>query len=189
MREMRREEVRGKIINAAMKIFSRYGYSKAPVHLIAHEAGISKGLVFWYFDSKDKLIREVSIRTLPIDIINICLGKNVNGEDLLRCIACEYINKYSNQLMRQLLLHTLAIGSIYPEIRNLINTLCNDMLRKVSKKVFGDLSNESYIKTRMFFGSLLCYTMTLPKDIGKNEYINTIIANLLKTSCEENDID
>lgn len=179
MRETRYEEVREKIINAAMKVFSIHGYSKAPVHLIAHEANVSKGLVFWYFDSKDKLIKEVSIRVLPIDIINSCLEKNVMGKDLLYCIASKYLDKYSDQLMRQLLLHTMAIANIYPEIGGKVNILCNDMLKKVSEKVFGNISNESYVKIRMFFGSLLCYTTRPPEDFHKDEYINIIIKNIL----------
>ena len=41
-----KEIIKERIILAAMKVFSRIGFFKAPVHLIAEEAEVSKDLVF-----------------------------------------------------------------------------------------------------------------------------------------------
>ena len=41
-----------KIINAGMEYFGKYGYKKAVTDDIAARAGISKGLLFHYFDNK-----------------------------------------------------------------------------------------------------------------------------------------
>lgn len=49
------EEKQRKIINAAYKVFSTYGYKKASTNEIIEEAGISKGLLFHYFKSKKGL--------------------------------------------------------------------------------------------------------------------------------------
>ena len=48
------EGKRDRIINAAMKEFS-YGYKKASTDAIVKEAGISKGLLYHYFVSKEQL--------------------------------------------------------------------------------------------------------------------------------------
>jgi len=48
------EEKRNRIINAAMKEF-RYGYKKASTDIIVKDAGISKGLLFHYFVTKEQL--------------------------------------------------------------------------------------------------------------------------------------
>lgn len=40
------------IINAGMELFGKYGYKKAVTDDIAAKAGISKGLLFYYFDNK-----------------------------------------------------------------------------------------------------------------------------------------
>ncbi|MCL1988776.1 MAG: TetR/AcrR family transcriptional regulator [Firmicutes bacterium] len=45
------EAKRDKILNAAMKEF-RYGYKKASTDAIVRDAGISKGLLFFYFGTK-----------------------------------------------------------------------------------------------------------------------------------------
>ena len=167
--------VKEKIIESAIKIFSKYGYSNASIRMIAEEAGVSKALIFWYFNSKDELIIEICKRALPIDVFETCLSKKLDGSSLLRCLANEYLNKYNNQLMRSILIHTLAVGDMYPEIHNKLDSLCNKMLKEVAKQVFKSDSKESFIKMRMFFGSLLCCALRPPQDISKDEYVNTII--------------
>lgn len=49
------EEKREKIINSAMKEFSKNTFEKASTNKIVADAGISKGLLFHYFGSKKKL--------------------------------------------------------------------------------------------------------------------------------------
>lgn len=49
------EEKRNKIINGALHVFARYDYKKATTDEIVKCAGISKGLLFYYFGSKKGL--------------------------------------------------------------------------------------------------------------------------------------
>ena len=49
------EEKQNAIINGAMSVFARYGYKKASTDEIVIRAGISKGLLFHYFGSKQGL--------------------------------------------------------------------------------------------------------------------------------------
>ncbi len=44
-----------KIINSAIKQFSKYGYKKTSVDSIVKDAGVSKGLLFYHFKSKKEL--------------------------------------------------------------------------------------------------------------------------------------
>jgi AcrR family transcriptional regulator len=71
------EETRKRILDAAMNVFAEFGFFKAPARLIAEKAGVSKGLIFWYFKRKDDLISEIASRALPVDIIEYCLSKDV----------------------------------------------------------------------------------------------------------------
>ncbi len=50
--QMRREQ----ILTAAAQVFSKTGYSRATTKQIAAAAGISEGLVYAYFKSKDELL-------------------------------------------------------------------------------------------------------------------------------------
>lgn len=49
------EEKRNSILNAAMNVFAKYEYKKASTDEIVKKAGISKGLLFYYFESKKGL--------------------------------------------------------------------------------------------------------------------------------------
>lgn len=49
------EEKQKAVLNAAMEVFAKYDYKKASTDLIAAKAGISKGLLFYYFHNKKEL--------------------------------------------------------------------------------------------------------------------------------------
>ncbi|MBG0763851.1 MAG: helix-turn-helix transcriptional regulator [Tissierellales bacterium] len=49
------EKKKIKIINSAMEEFSKNSYDKASTNRIVEKAGISKGSLFKYFESKKKL--------------------------------------------------------------------------------------------------------------------------------------
>jgi len=53
--QQRSEETRTKIMEAAVKLFSKRGYNKASVDEICEEAGISKGAFYHHFKSKQAL--------------------------------------------------------------------------------------------------------------------------------------
>lgn len=50
------EERRNQILEAAALVFARSGFSKARMDDIAAESGLSKGTLYWYFNSKDEII-------------------------------------------------------------------------------------------------------------------------------------
>ena len=52
-------EVKGIIINAATKFFSKFGFSKTTMSEIARHTHKAKGLLYYYFNSKEELFNEV----------------------------------------------------------------------------------------------------------------------------------
>jgi AcrR family transcriptional regulator len=51
------EDRREQIIEAALRVFAQKGFDKATNKDIAHEAGITAGLIYHYFSSKEDLLR------------------------------------------------------------------------------------------------------------------------------------
>lgn len=51
------ETRRRQILDAAQKVFAERGIDKARMDDIVEESGLSKGALYWYFKSKDTLIR------------------------------------------------------------------------------------------------------------------------------------
>ncbi|VBB46452.1 putative Transcriptional regulator, TetR family [uncultured Paludibacter sp.] len=49
------------LMNAALKLFSEKGFTSTSISDIAKKAGVSKGLLYNYFESKDELVREIII--------------------------------------------------------------------------------------------------------------------------------
>lgn len=47
------------IINVAMELFSKNGYQNTSADLIIQEAKVSKGLMFYHFQTKDGLLQEI----------------------------------------------------------------------------------------------------------------------------------
>jgi len=53
------EQSRQQILMAALKCFGELGYAHTSVNRIANEAGISKGLIYHYFNSKEDLLKGI----------------------------------------------------------------------------------------------------------------------------------
>jgi len=59
-----REESRARILDAALTLFARRGYDATPVRTIATEAGVSHGLLYNHFRSKEEMLRAIFEQTM-----------------------------------------------------------------------------------------------------------------------------
>lgn len=59
-----REERKAHLIDTALKMFADEGYHSTTISKIAREAGISKGLIYNYFESKEELLSAVMGRSI-----------------------------------------------------------------------------------------------------------------------------
>lgn len=59
-----REEKKTLIMDTALEHFAREGYHKTTITHIARHAGISKGLMYNYFESKEELLNEIVNRSM-----------------------------------------------------------------------------------------------------------------------------
>jgi AcrR family transcriptional regulator len=67
-REDLSEERRGQILEAAAVVFAHSGFHDTRMDDIAAEAGVSKGTLYWYFESKDDLIQSLLDRIIAMEI-------------------------------------------------------------------------------------------------------------------------
>jgi AcrR family transcriptional regulator len=72
--EIRKEQ----ILQAATIVFARLGFYKARMDDIVEEAGLSKGAVYWYFDSKDEIITTILDRFMERSFENF---RQISQED------------------------------------------------------------------------------------------------------------
>lgn len=62
------EDRRAQIIDAAMRVFGQKGFSKATNRDVAREAGITTGLIYYYFENKGALLNAVMEERSPFQI-------------------------------------------------------------------------------------------------------------------------
>ena len=63
------EDRREQIIDAAMRVFAQKGYSNATNKDIAREAGITPGLIYYYFESKEALLYAILEARSPLKLM------------------------------------------------------------------------------------------------------------------------
>lgn len=58
--QVKKENIKEKIMNSARKEFLKHGYVKASLRVIAEKEGLTKGAVYSYFKNKDTLFYELA---------------------------------------------------------------------------------------------------------------------------------
>ena len=59
-----REATRDRLLEAAMRLFSRHGYSATPIRKIAKEAGVAQGLLYSHYRGKEDLLKALFRRSM-----------------------------------------------------------------------------------------------------------------------------
>jgi AcrR family transcriptional regulator len=119
--EFLRQESRKKILDAAMEVFARDGYKTATIGSIAKTAGISQGLLYNYFRSKEEVLRELLIGILEemmSEFEMISPDKKLIRKDMI-----EFINKSIDLVLEKPQLWKLYFSIfLQPEVLALLYT-------------------------------------------------------------------
>ena len=96
----KKELVKEKIGQVAMKCFSKYGLDKTTLDDIAKEVGLNKASLYYYYKNKEDIFLEVAIREGQ-DFLASLQAKTLvkkNTEDRVTFYLMERINYYKNIL-------------------------------------------------------------------------------------------
>jgi AcrR family transcriptional regulator len=117
-RAKRGEDRRAEIIAAAIKLFVAKGYSGTRLDEVAREAGVSKGLPYLYFDSKEELFKAVVREALlPPLIAGEARLQAHQGSvaELLRSLVHDYAD-YIREVSGGIAKLVIAEANNFPEI-------------------------------------------------------------------------
>ncbi len=64
-------EARDKILETATRLFSVQGYGSTSLSQVAKEAKVSKALIFWHFENKERLFQSALQRSLEPYFVNV----------------------------------------------------------------------------------------------------------------------
>ena len=71
----------GEILDAAERLFTRFGYRRTVMDDVASEAGVAKGTLYLYFTNKEALFRAIQARTLELGR-ELCAAAEARGGSL-----------------------------------------------------------------------------------------------------------
>lgn len=97
------EDTKAKILNSAFQLFSKNNYHAVSMTEIANGADISKGTLYWYFDSKEELFREIAVNGMDYfyNLFEEIAEENNSSEEKIReLISCvlEILVEHLNML-------------------------------------------------------------------------------------------
>lgn len=97
--EEMREKSKTAIVNAALKLFAKKGFSGTSISDISKEAGVSKGLAYNYFESKEELAKAVfmTLNDLMLELFQLLEKVDSPKEKLIKLFELTFENLKSNQ--------------------------------------------------------------------------------------------
>jgi AcrR family transcriptional regulator len=151
-----REKRKAHIRDVALEVFALEGYHGASISKIAKKAGISKGLLYNYFDSKEDVIRDI----LENGIDMMLEGLDLNKDGVLERSEMEfYINDIFDKIKANPEFWRLYFSiSLQPAIYNLIQEKINEMFTPLYRMAVNYFDNQGFEDPEgetMLFAALL----------------------------------
>ncbi|MGZ3427967.1 MAG: TetR/AcrR family transcriptional regulator [Polyangia bacterium] len=156
------EGKRGRILEAAIKVFAAEGFYNAKVSQIAHEAGVADGTIYLYFKSKDDLL--INLFEDRMEMVNANLREAIDTEStavarLRRIVKLHLELVEQNRDMAEVISVELRQSSKF--IREYSNPKFAEFLRTIAGAVVegqrtGELRTgiDPYLFARALFGAL-----------------------------------
>lgn len=124
-REKQKEARRLELIDAALAVFSRVGFAAAKMDDVADEAGVSKGTVYLYFDSKEQLFEGVvKAKMLPAfeSAAEMLIDLNAPAADRLKTFFRFFYKKVLDTDRRQIMRLIISEGPNFPHLAEFYHT-------------------------------------------------------------------
>ena len=154
------EEIRGEkrslIMDVALHLFAEEGFHSASISKISARAGISKGLMYNYFDSKEDLIREIIGEGL--DRLFVMLDPNKDGivtrTEMETFIETMFDVMKSNTRYWKLYFSLMLQTPVFTLVHDKVEKIYSNYIPMLSK-YFETLGHEDPITDAFIFGGLL----------------------------------
>ena len=117
--QRRKEDRPAEITEAALEAFAEKGYAATRVDEVARRAGVSKGLLYLYFKTKEDLFKAVirSFLSPKIDALISNIERNdLSAEEFLRGPFLDFAKSVPNSPVRVLVRLMIAEGPKHPDL-------------------------------------------------------------------------
>ncbi len=143
-------------MDVALELFAEEGFHSASISKIASKAGISKGLMYNYFDSKEELIKEIIEEGL--DKLFAMLDPNKDGlvtkEEMKDFIEMMFDIMKANTKYWTLYFSLMLQPSVLKLVQDKVEKIYSTYIPMLSK-YFESLGHEDPLTDAFIFGALL----------------------------------
>ncbi|KPV59978.1 TetR family transcriptional regulator [Paenibacillus sp. A3] len=187
-RQQQALETKGKLIDAALQTFSRKGFSESTTKDIAKEAGVTDGLIYHYFQSKEDLLWAILDKYTLLHSIRQALAAMDKQASLEHNLTAYFQTLFRN-LREQQDLIVMCFGEAQrnPEVRarveeiirtgvELLHSFVAPLVRLDPQELLVAIRN---VQTSMVFYFLMTARFT-DDDTQSTEYIRTSVKQFLK---------
>lgn len=130
-----RESSRTEILNAALELFAKNGFHATSISQIAEKAGVSKGLMYNYFKSKDDLLKNLIDNGFQIlSEMMLEVGQKTEPCNILEDMIHISIGHIKNNLTYWQLFMSLIIQSaVQKDVEKMMIRFRNDAINQLSQ--------------------------------------------------------
>jgi AcrR family transcriptional regulator len=161
------EDRREQIIEAALRVFAQKGFVRATNKEIAQEAGITPGLIYHYFESKEDLLRAAIAEHSPLRLIHALPAETLDEppEPFLRFLAQQLLlileDEHFVRLMRvflpEVIYHPELTSFNLPAMHEVAGFLEHYLIAKMES---GELRRiDASLAVQVFGGSLMAFVI------------------------------
>jgi AcrR family transcriptional regulator len=161
------EDRREQIIDAAMRVFSEKGFTKATNKDVAREAGITPGLIYYYFESKEKLLEAMIESRSPIRLLTSLTPQvlALPPEAFLRFIIRQILSIIEGenfiQLIRVMLPEIVHNPEMTPTVAGFLQRVMGFLTSYFESKMeAGELRrSDASLTAQVFLGSIMGFVL------------------------------
>lgn len=130
-----RESSRTEILNAALELFGENGFHATSISQIAEKAGISKGLMYNYFKSKDDLLKNIIDNGFQVlsDMMLEVGQKSEPCEVLEEIIHLSLEHIKQNLTYWKLFMSLILQSSIQKDVEKMITNFRNEAINQLTQ--------------------------------------------------------
>lgn len=160
MVQYKKDDIKEKIDNAALKIFVEKGYEKTKISNIATESNVSVGNIYRYYKSKEEIFYSIAPESVLEDLKSILINKltfakdktsnELNSENDFQLVNEEFIDYMIKNREQILIMFNGSKGTRYESLKyEAINYMIKNIKKNYSKennKIIYDSMNYNIIK-------------------------------------------
>ncbi len=187
-------DVKERILQSAERLFNSYSFEEVDMRLIAREAGVSVGTIYYHFSDKSGIFLcacEQKVERLLVSMAGICNSGVHPKQRLHHYLQCLYqVTKYPKESIRKLFyegIFNLNPENRYPLINDLLERIKNQMLADVGsilkEMIPKDRPMEDKVIERLILstlGTFFTLNERFPQEVEENiKYINRALETLI----------